>query len=317
MNTTTRRPRPLALLGILALLLVIGATSWYLYKNPERETLDAESRTAAPGQFVTLDAGQTHYRSAGPDGGRVAILVHGFSVPSYIWDSTLVALGGAGYRVIAYDLYGRGWSDRPNAAYDGPFYDAQLNGLLDSLRITGKVDLFGLSFGGFVTAHYASTNPARVRSLTLVDPTTRARVVPGFLGWPIIGNYVFQVTAVPTMADNQASDFLHPERFPGWAERYRPQTRYRGFGRSLRRSVIAASKAEFTTYYSAISQASIPVLLIWGKQDSVLPVTNATDITTRISGAEFFAVDSAGHLPHMEQAGLVRARMLAFLATHE
>jgi len=317
MTSPTRRARPLALFGILLVLLVMGATSWYLYKNPERATLDAEARTAAPGQFVSLDAGQTHYRVAGPESGRVAILVHGFSVPSYIWDSTLVALGGAGYRVIAYDLYGRGWSDRPNAAYDGAFYDAQLNGLLDSLRIPGKVDLFGLSFGGFVTAHYASNHPERVRSLTLVDPMTRARNVPSLLGWPIIGNFVFQVTAVPTMADNQTSDFLHPEQFPGWADRYRPQMRYRGFGRSLRRSLLAASEAEFSTYYSAISQAGIPVLLIWGKQDSVLAVTNATDVTSRISGVEFFAVDSAGHLPHMEQAGLVRARMLAFLATHE
>jgi pimeloyl-ACP methyl ester carboxylesterase len=304
---------PLFILTVLA-ALALGVAGWYVYKNPERRLLDAEARAAAPGQFVTLEQGVTHYRVAGPDSGRVAVLVHGFSVPSYIWDSTIVALAGAGYRVIAYDLFGRGWSDRPDAAYDGAFYDAQLNGLLDSLRVAGPVDLFGLSFGGFVAAHYASTNPARVRSLTLVDPTTRSRGAPGMLATPYLGDFLFQTTAVPPMADNQASDFLHPEAFPDWADRYRPQMRYRGFGRALRRSIIALGSADFPAYYAAIERSGIPVLVIWGKQDSVLPIANAADITSAIPRAELFPVDSSGHLPHMEQAVIVRAKMLAFLS---
>jgi pimeloyl-ACP methyl ester carboxylesterase len=210
-------------------------------------------------------------------------------------------------------LFGRGWSDRPDAAYDGAFYDAQLNGLLDSLGIVDPIDLFGLSFGGFVVAHYASGHPTRVRSLTLVDPGTRSGNAPGILGAPILGNYIFQTTAMPGAADRQTGDFLHPERFPGWADRYRPQMQYRGFGRSLRRTILAGGEADFPAYYDAIAAAGIPVLLIWGKEDTVLPIGNATDVTSRIAHAEFFAVDSAGHLPHLEQAALVRAKMLAFL----
>ncbi|MEX2180404.1 MAG: alpha/beta hydrolase [Gemmatimonadaceae bacterium] len=306
------------LVALVALPVGLGAAAaaLYLIKNPERESLQAAARTDVPGRLVALDAGVTHYRSAGPDGGRVAVLVHGFSVPSYIWDSTLVALGDAGYRVIAYDLFGRGWSDRPDATYDGAFYDAQLAGLLDSLRVRGPVDLFGLSFGGYVTAHFVSTHPARVRTLTLVDPTTRGRTVPTILRVPIVGHYLFQVSAVPTMADNQASDFLHPDDFPDWAERYRPQMRYRGFGRSLRRSLIATAAADFPAYYDAIARAGIPVLLIWGTEDRVLPIERAADITSRIARTEFFPVDSAGHLPHLEQSARVHARILAFLAAN-
>ena len=229
-----------AVRGILIAIAVLSAVAggYYVYKNPERQTLDAEARAGAPGAFAALGGGTTRYEVAGPDTGRVAVLVHGFSVPAYIWDPTFTALSAAGYRVIRYDLFGRGLSDRPDAAYDGPFYDAQLDDLLGSLHVTGPVDLFGLSFGGYVVAHYAATHPQRIRTLTLVDPVTSRRVLPWYVKAPFIGPYLFQVSAVPPMADNQASDFLHPEQFPGWADRYRPQMRYRGFGRALRRSAI-------------------------------------------------------------------------------
>ncbi len=297
-------------------MLALLPLGYYLYANPERATLDAAARAAAPGRHVSLSAGATHYEVAGPDSGRVAVLVHGFSVPSYIWDSTYQSLAGAGYRVIRYDLFGRGWSDRPNAAYDGAFYDAQLDELLDSLGIRQPVDLFGLSFGGFVAAHFASTHRERVRTLVLVDPVTQGRELPGLIRAPGIGAYIWQVTAVPPMADNQASDFLHPEQFPGWADRYRPQMLYRGFGRSLRRSVLAMGSADFGAIYATIDKSGIPVLLLWGKQDPTLPITDAERVTRAIPSTEFVPIDSAGHLPHLEQTAIFNARLFAFLAAH-
>ena len=57
---------------------------------------------------------------------RTVVLVHGFSVPYYIWDSTTTALAAAGYRVVRYDEYGRGLSDRPNVDYTADLYDRQL-----------------------------------------------------------------------------------------------------------------------------------------------------------------------------------------------
>lgn len=301
----------------LVLLLVMAcgiAAGYYIYANPERATIDADARAAAPGTFVALRDGLTHYELGGPDTGRVAVLVHGFSVPSYIWDSTFHALANAGHRVLRYDLFGRGWSDRPNAAYDAAFYEAQLGGLLDSLRISGPVDLFGLSFGGAVAAHFAAAHPARVRTLVLVDPVTVSREVPGIVRVPGLGAYFWQVAAVPRMADGQPSDFLHPERFPGWADRYRPQTRYRGFGRSLRRSLLARDAVDFPAIYAEIARAGTPVLLVWGKQDATLPIADADNVTRAIPATEFFAVDSAGHLPHLEQAAAFNARLLEFLA---
>ena len=307
-----------AIRGILVVVAAFGAAAvgYYAYQNPEARALDADARVGAPGAFVALTGGTTHFEVAGPETGRVAVLVHGFSVPAYIWDPTFAALGGAGYRMIRYDLFGRGLSDRPDAAHDCPFYDAQLDDLLDSLHVAEPVDFLGLSFGGYVVAHYASTHSQRIRTLTLVDPVTSRRVLPWYIQAPIIGPYLFQVGAVPTMADNQASDFLHPERFPGWADRYRPQMQYRGFGRALRRSALTLTTADFEGMYAAVARAGIPVLLVWGKQDPTVPIANAENVKRAIPGLEFFAVDESGHLPQMEQTTAFDAHLFAFLDAH-
>ena len=309
-------PRLLRVLAICVLVLGVGAGAVYAWKNPESSTLDAATRASATGSFVSLKHGTTHYEVAGPDTGRVVLLVHGFSVPYYIWDSTFAALTSAGYRVIRYDLYGRGLSDRPDMAYDGALYDAQIDGLLDSLHVSGPVDLVGLSFGGYVTAHYLTGHATRVRTLTLVDPASVRSSPSASLSVPVVGSWLWQVTAVPGMADNQSSDFLHPERFPSWADQYRPQMRFRGFGRALLRSRALLSRVDFDTLYAAVAKSGVPVLLVWGKQDQTVPVALSDVVRRNVPGAEFFLVDSAGHLPHIEQATLVNARLLEFFAAH-
>ena len=313
---TVCMPRFLRLAVVTLVLVLAGAAGYWAWVNPESTTLDAATRNGVPGQFIALSHGTTHYETGGPDTGRVVVFVHGFSVPAYIWDSTFRALGAAGFRTIRYDLYGRGWSDRPDAAYDGALYDAQLNELLDSLRIAGPVDLMGLSFGGFVTAHYVAGHRARVRTLTLVDPASGGGSLPALLKVPFVGAYIWQVSQVPGMADNQASDFLHPERFPNWAELYRPQMRYRGFGRALLRSAETNSRTDFAALYARVAETGVPVLLVWGRQDQTVKFELSDVVRRNIPAVEFFPVDSAGHLPHMEQAPLVNARLLAFLAAH-
>ncbi len=304
-------------IAVIVLVLVFATAFGYsAYRNPESAQLDAAARASASGQFVALADGVTHYEVAGPDTGRVVLLVHGFSVPSYIWDSTFVALSKAGYRVIRYDLYGRGLSDRPDAKYDGAMYDAQINGLLDSLHVQGPIDLLGLSFGGYVTAHYVSTHATRVRTLTLVDPVSSSGPMPAMLTMPVIGPWIWQVTAVPGMADGQASDFLHPERFPKWADLYRPQMRYDGFGRALLRTRLGISATNWDSLYAAVAKTGVPVALIWGKQDQTVKFELSDVVRRNIPSVEFTPVDSSGHLPHIEQATLFNQRLFAFLAAH-
>ncbi len=301
-------------------VLVVGLGGFYVARNPERETLDDTARKAAPGRFIQLSDGVTHYKLDGPDSGRTVVLVHGFSVPLYIWDSTAIALAAAGYRVLRYDEYGRGWSDRPMVDYTADLYDRQLNELLDSLRITDRVDIGGVSMGGWVTATFAGRHANRTRSLILVDPVASPdkRPSPTFesrvLGLPLVGAYIFQTTAVPTMADGQASDFANPKQFPDWADRYRQQVRYRGFGHSLLSTRRAQARVDLDSVYRTVDRASIPVLLVWGTEDKTVPFARNTRVRAAISRAEFHQIQGAGHLPILEQATLTDSLILAFLA---
>jgi pimeloyl-ACP methyl ester carboxylesterase len=303
-------------LGLVVLVVGVCGAAFYFARNPERETLDDAARRTAPGKFVRLSDGVTHYDVAGPDTGRTIVLVHGFSVPYYIWDSTSNALARAGYRVVRYDEYGRGLSDRPRTRYTDDLYDRQLTELLDSLHVTERVDLAGVSMGGAVTSMFAGRHPQRVRSLTLVDPVAGTAGSQGMFGWPIVGPYLWQVLAVPGMADGQASDFVDPSGFPDWVDRYREQMRYRGFGRALLSHRVERTGISMDTVYQRVARESIPVLLLWGTEDKTVPFVWSDSVRKAIPAAEFHAIQGVGHLPILEKASQTDSLMLAFLARH-
>lgn len=302
--------------GVVLALVVAGVTGFEMVRNPERATIDDAVRRSAPGRFVRLSDGFTHYDLTGPDSGRAIVLVHGFSVPYYIWDSTAAGLAAAGDRVIRYDEYGRGLSDRPALPYNADLYERQLRELLDSLRVS-RVDVAGVSMGGWVTATFVSRHPERVRTLTLVDPVTGTGTGPGGLfSVPLVGDYIWQTLAVPRMAEGQFGDLLRPERFPDWANRYKPQMQFRGFGRALlsTRRNIAGTKMD--SVYRAVGATGVPTLLLWGIADQTVPFATNVTVRNAIPKAEFHAIDGAAHLPILEQAQRTNSLILSFLAAH-
>ena len=90
------------------LLACIGGWLAYVIIDPERRPIDAAARSDAPGRFVRLADGVTHYEVAGPDTARVVVLAVAFSVPAYLSDSLYQGLADSGFRVIRFDYYGRG-----------------------------------------------------------------------------------------------------------------------------------------------------------------------------------------------------------------
>lgn len=301
--------------GIVA-LIVVATGGLYAFRNPEHDAIET-ARAGAPGQFAHLSQGVTHYELIGADSARTIVLVHGFSVPYYIWDSTATALSAAGYRVLRYDEYGRGLSDRPSVDYTAELYDNQLSELLDSLHVAGKIDLAGVSMGGWVTGSFAGRHPARVRSLVLVDPVAGTSSGSlGMFGIPVIGSYLWQVLAVPTMAEGQTGDLLEPTRFPGWADRYRPQTRIKGFGHALLSTRRATAGVSMDSVYRTVAAAGIPVLLLWGRADHTVDFAKSASVRQAIPTAEFHPIDRAAHLPILEQAPLADSLILDFLARH-
>lgn len=299
------------------LVVACGIAATYAIRNPERADLDAAARRGVSGKFVTLGDGVTHYDLAGPDTGQRVLLAHGFSVPSYIWDSTVTALAGAGFRVARYDYYGRGYSDRPDVPYTADLYDRQMLQLLDSLGWRDPVDIVGLSMGGSVTATFVGRHPDRARSLTLIDPVAGQRSgLPLPIRLPVMGPVIWQTFAVPGMAQGQLTDFVEPAKWPDWADRYRVQMRYRGFGRALRSTQIeAAAGVPLDSVYGRVGALGKPVLLIWGMQDSTVSIKNADGVRKAIPQAQYHPIERAGHLPHMERTDVVNPLLIGFLRT--
>ena len=310
MTPRPKGPRAFAFFALVG----VAITAWYFYRNPEDRTLDQAGRTEAEGRFARLSDGNTHYTLSGPDSGPPVVLVHGFSTPFYIWDSTAIALAGAGYRVLQYDLFGRGYSDRPDLTYGADLVDRQLGEIIDSVGIQGPVHLMGLSYGGFVTATFAGRHPERIRSLTFVDPAAGdANQVPWFIRAPVIGQLLWQSMVMPGMDSGQLSDFLSPGDWPDWPSRYRVQMQYKGLGRALRSTSIHLSSVSLDSVYATLGKHAFPVELIWGKEDSVVSIALAPRVTGAIPRTEFHTIERAAHLPHMERADTVNLIMLGFL----
>lgn len=299
---------------IIIAVVVAGLVVTYNSRNPERATLDDAARRQAPGRFVQLSDGTTHYDVAGPEDGQRVVLVHGFSVPYYIWDSTSVALTAAGFRVARYDIYGRGFSDRPDVPYTLDLFDRQLQQLLDSLGWREPVDVVGLSMGGAVSATFAGRHAERTRSLVLIDPVAEpAGPLPAMFRFPLLGPMLWQVLAVPAMPDGQLTDFVEPARWPDWTARYRQQMQYRGFGRALRSTRTALGSVSMDSVYGRAGTSGVPVLLIWGKEDETVPIEQAEIVRRAIPNAQYHPIDSAAHLPHMERGDVVNPLLIGFL----
>ena len=77
----------------------------------------------------------------------LAICVHGLSTPSFVFEALAAFLIGRGYRMLIYDHYGRGYSDRPKGHQDARFFASHLTELLDHLDLKESFDLYGYSIG--------------------------------------------------------------------------------------------------------------------------------------------------------------------------
>jgi len=307
----TRRRRWIVA-GALAAGVAAGLAALYWYSDPETLDLDDAVRRATPGEFVRLTDGYTHYEIAGPPGGHLVVLAAGFSVPYYIWDPTFKALTEAGFRVLRYDYYGRGFSDRPDVPYTQALYVRQLGDLLDALKVSDPIDLVGLSLGGSIVTSFADLSPSRVRSLIYIDPSFRSPT-PIAATNPYVWSFLTAIFTEQRWADDQLADFLHPERFPDWPARYRVQMQYKGFRRARLSELVSNASVDQRQEIERVGQHPRPVLVIWGKQDAQVPIESSAPLLEAMPRARMVTVEDAGHLPQWEQPAIVNAAIVEFL----
>lgn len=283
----------------------------------ETKPLNEEARKTASGSFVPLTDGVTHYELSNPDSEQTVVLVHGFSVPYFIFDPTFDFLTQNGFRTLRYDLFGRGFSDRPRVRYNIDLFVRQLLDLLDALRFTRPVSLIGLSMGGPITATFTSRHPERVRSLTLIDPagvrpvsltpTLKAMKLPG------IAEAVFGLVGSESLLKSAAKDFFDPELVGMFLDRYKVQMQYKGFKRAILSSIRNNMLGSFIESYKSVGKMDKPVLLVWGRNDTTVPFVHSDDLRAAIPQAEFHVIEDCGHIPHYEKPEEFNPILLEFL----
>lgn len=299
---------------VIGLFLLLGGLE--IFNGVENRELDQISRTEGGGSLIELDQGVVHYYLEGPDDAPLVVLIHGFSVPSYVWEPTTVYLNKNGYRTLRYDLYGRGFSDRPDLVYDITLFEDQLAGLIDRLQLNGPVSVVGLSMGGPVAARYANKYPDQVAGVILISPevtqTTNRDIFP--MNIPGVGEYLMSAVMEPYILPKlQAGDFTHPENFPDWEAKYRVQMQFKGTGRALLSTIRELVKLNPELEYQALQRTYLPVMLIWGDADQTIG-TDQIDVLQQIMPElEIRIVEDGGHLVHYENSAKVNSELIDFL----
>ena len=157
----------------ILLALAVGLAALPVWLENRRTPVGEAQRRGSPGGFAGLSDGVTHYRWFGPEGGRPVVLIHGLTTSSYVFGGIISELQIQGFRILAYDLFGRGLSDRPTKSQTRSFFICQLRELLQELQVHGQVMLVGYSMGGAIAQELAINYPNRVSSLLLVSTWAR------------------------------------------------------------------------------------------------------------------------------------------------
>ena len=298
----------------LGLLAIVAALPWILRVEPRR--LDDEARRRMPCSFANLKDGRTCFDLEGKTPAEAVVFVHGFNSPSYVWGKLPSMLRESGFVTMTYDLYGRGGSDRPWVDYGVDLYDRQLEALLRKAGFRRPVHLIGLSMGGIIATEFALRHPDLVASVTLIDPAGFQQEMPpltGLLTAPLLGDWLMQVFR-GRIALAAHADLVHTKNRVGdLLRQFEPQFEFAGSRRALLSTLRRMPLADFTARYAELGRTTLPVELIWGRQDQVTPFSSSTLATHLLPKARLDAIDDAGHLAHYDQPDLVFGRLLPFL----
>jgi pimeloyl-ACP methyl ester carboxylesterase len=283
----------------------------------ESRQLNDNSRGAMGGSFVRLPDGVVHYELKGPEDSQPVVMIHGFSEYSYSWDQNYNRLVEEDFRVIRYDAFGRGFSDRPALNYTPSVFINQIFDLLNALNITKPVDLVGFSLGGLVAVWFTATHPDLVRKLTLVSPAGLINKIPSTvkpLMVPVLGSLIWNAVAGKLLLSGVTRDFSQPEKFKHLEAVFKKQMKFKGYKRSLLSTLRNVIKENNVEYFDQLRSADKAVLLVWGREDTVNPFSNHEAVCKALPAAEFVPIQQAGHACHHEKSEIFNRVLINFLS---
>ncbi len=290
----------------------------YFLSIVSKPVINDKIRRSAPDKFIELSRGFVQYDLKGNKNGEVVVLVSGLSVPYYCWDFLFKDLIDRGYYVLRYNHFGRGFSDRPCLKYDENLFDNQLLELLKKLEIEPPISIIGLSLGGGVAAVFSERHPELVKKICLIAPVgfpMKEEFLARLVKLPLLGDYFMAVAGNMIMDSRCSNNLNNPEEFPEFMEQFKTQLKYRNFSSSILSTLRNMPIYNLESCYKKIERLGIPLVLIWGKEDKVLPVRNSEFLLSSIPDAEFHVIKNAGHNVQYESSDIVNPIILNFLSS--
>ena len=256
-------------------------------------------------RFADVDGVRVHYQEAGDPHAPALVLIHGFASSTLVWSKVFLRLASAGFRVIAIDMLGFGYSGKPrNGEYTIAGQAGILVGLLDRLKIQ-RATLVGSSYGGAVAVTCALDYPQRVSKLVLIGTVNNNRPLNYKLmrvfSSPVFGDVVSPLLIGSRRLLRRRMKRVY-DRHQWMLDERRVDARHlplraSGTQRAIIRTVRGWDAERISREAHLIKQ---PTLLLWGENDSEIPLADGERLHEQIPGSRLIVFLNCGHIPHEE-----------------
>jgi pimeloyl-ACP methyl ester carboxylesterase len=256
-------------------------------------------------RFAEVDGARVHYQEAGDPNAPPMILIHGFATSNLVWSKVFLEFAEAGFRVIAPDLLGYGYSDKPrNLDYTIARQAEMVVRFMQGLGIDRAV-LVGSSYGAAIAATITLDHAELVEKLILVGAVTNNKptryLLMRLFGSPIIGDVLS-----PLVVGSRRLLRLRMKRVydrHSWVlderrvdARHLP-LRTRGAHRAIIRTVRSWDAERVSRDAHLLTR---PTLLLWGDHDREVPLRDGEHLHGEIPHSRLVVFRECGHLPHEE-----------------
>jgi len=263
--------------------------------------------------FIKTSHGYTYCEQDG-QGAETVVLVPGLAIPTRITFAKQKELAPH-YRVLTFDLYGRGYSDRPRVRYDPPVFAQQLTDVLKAREIQGPFHLVGVSMGGAISTYFANRHSEKITSLTLMAPAGLPMKLPltsQLVKIPLLGDWLIRSIGSRTLLKNFKNGFV-AEPSPDLTAIFQEQFGDRGYLEAILATLRNFPLNDMEAEYQAWALKQKPTLIAWGTNDQVVPFALNPRLRQLIPHAKAVDIPGAGHAFTFERFEEANAALRTFL----
>jgi pimeloyl-ACP methyl ester carboxylesterase len=267
-----------------------------------------------PDKFIELSFGTVHYvyhPSSSALSSPLNIFVHGYSTPMEMWQDIFQALIKDNQPCLVYDLYGRGWSDSPHIPMNIDIFVCQLAELLYALNLPyEKYNLFGVSMGGAIIQRFTELYPTRVSKLILccsagLKIIKPAKILMFILSIPIFGPIAFKYVMQRGNEKKDRLQWAFPDngKYAAYKKLFKSGwQQHPGYLRALFSTLTNFDFEASSKSIEFINKLNIPILIIWGDKDPLVPVDNAYRFHQLYKNSSLTIIPGATHMLLIEHS---------------